>query len=192
MKPAVAPSSHSADKSKRIEVECYKALTSLCANPDQGSQFKYIVRTPQCYLYDDTTNTQILEYLHDGINLKNYALQNFPSPTPESFRPQCYQLGKALAQYIMTLHQETEKEAKSWLSKGRVETEPKLYSTLKNNKQMQDLKHVINYDWLLQRIDQFPTILEEAREVFVQVKEMALSELNDTLTPIHGDYWTGK
>lgn len=55
---------------------------------------------------------------------------------------------------------------------------------------MQALKHMINYDWLVQRIDQFPSILEEAREVFVQVKEQALDELRaalEDLQPIHGD-----
>ena len=74
-------------------------------------------------------------------------------------------------------------------------TDAKLHEELERNKAMQALKHMINYDWLLQRVDQFPSILEEAREVFVKVKEQALDELNavpEDLKPIHGDLWPGK
>jgi hypothetical protein len=114
------------------------------------------------------------------MNLKEYILQNFPSPTPESLRLQCHQLGKALAQYITGFNRITDQN---------------LYAKLMKNKEMQDLKHMINYDWLLERIDQFPTILEEAREVFVKVKGQALDELKanpEDLAPIHGDLWPGK
>jgi hypothetical protein len=71
-------------------------------------------------------------------------------------------------------------------------SETKLYQEVKGNKEMQALKHMINYDWLLQRIDQFPGILEGARDVFVKVKEKAANELDGELTPIHGDFWPGK
>jgi hypothetical protein len=107
-------------------------------------------------------------------------LQNFASPTPESLQPQCHQLGKVLAQYITGFNRMTD---------------PKLYAMLMKNKEMQDLKHMINYDWLIERIDQFPVVLEEAREIFVKVKEQALEELkakSETLAPIHGDLWPGK
>jgi thiamine kinase-like enzyme len=74
-------------------------------------------------------------------------------------------------------------------------TDPKLYTKLMKNKEMQDLKHMINYDWLLERIDQFPKVLGEARDVFVKVKEQAMEELKanpKALVPIHGDLWPGK
>jgi hypothetical protein len=168
------------DKFQQIEAECLKELGPFRINPDQASTFQYVVRTPKRYLYDDVTNTQIQEYLPSGIDLKTYALQNFPSPTPEALRPQCHQLGKALAQYITGFN-------------GK--TDAKLHEELRRNKEMQALKHMINYDWLLQRVDQFPGILEETREVFVNVKEQALDELNAApgeLKPIHGDFWPGK
>lgn len=168
------------DKFQQIEGECLKELAPFRTNPHQTSTFQYVVRAPKCYLYDDATNTQIQEYLPNGINFKTYALQNFPSPTPKSLRPQCHQLGKALAQYIMGFNRKTD---------------AKLHEELERNKAMQALKHMINYDWLLQRVDQFPSILEEAREVFVKVKEQALDELNavpEDLKPIHGDLWPGK
>lgn len=63
---------------------------------------------------------------------------------------------------------------------------PKPFPALRSNEQMQSLKHMINYDWLLQRVDQFPEILSEARDVFYQVKLQALLESDDK--PIHGDF----
>jgi hypothetical protein len=165
---------------KQIEEECLKELGTFRVTSDHANLFKYVVRTPKCCFYDDATHTQIQEYVPNGINLKTYMLTNFSSPTAESFRPQCHQLGKALAQYIPGFNSKTDR---------------KLYQELKRNKEMQDLKHMINYDWLIQRIDQFPAILEEAREVFIKVKEQALEELKgspEDLAPIHGDFWPGK
>jgi hypothetical protein len=172
-----------------------KALVSFRINPDQADTFKYVIRTPKCYLYDDATNTQIQECLPNGINLKAYALKNFPSPTPAYLRPQCHQLGKALAQYITGFHHKTKKEVKDWLREKRDAPEPKLYAEIKSNGDMQRIRHMTYYDWLLERIDIFPGFLEEAREVFVKVKEKAAEELKGPpgdLLPIHGDFWTGK
>jgi hypothetical protein len=165
---------------QQIEEECLKELAPYRIDSDAGNTFTYVIRTPKCYLYDDTTHTQIQEYLPNGINLKAYVLNNFASPTSESLRPQCHQLGKALARYVTGFNGQTD---------------PKLHADLKRNKEMQGLKHMVNYDWLLERVDQCPGILEEAREVFAKVKEQALEELKgnrDELKPIHGDLWPGK
>jgi hypothetical protein len=165
---------------KKIEEECLIELDSFRIKPDTANGFKYVVRTPKCYLYDDATHTQVQEYLPKGINLKEYILQNFSSTTHEALRPQCYQLGKVLAQYILGFNRMTD---------------PKLYTKLWKNNEMQDLKHMINYDWLLERIDQFPKVLGGAKEVFVKVKKQALYELlanSEALAPIHGDLWPGK
>jgi len=185
---------HFTNHLKRIENECLKELASFQIPPNPENPSQYTVRTPKIYLYDDATHTQIQEYLPNGIELKTYALQNFPSPAPHSLRPQCHQLGKSLAQYITGFHQNAEKEAKDFLIWGD-KPEPKIYSALKSNKEMQALKHLINYDWLLERVDQFPDILAEARDVFVKVKEEAERELEGNilkLMPIHGDFSTAK
>lgn len=125
----------------------------------------------------------------NGVDLKQYVRQNFPSPTPASLRPQIHPLGRELGRWITEFHQRTEKDARDALQKGE---KSRLYAELEKCKTMQGLKHVINYDWLLQRVDQFPDILSEAKEVFQQVKAMALEELKGELMPIHGDYWTAK
>jgi hypothetical protein len=184
-----------ADSLQRVEEKCIKELASFCIESSQESAFKYVVRTPKLYFYDETAHTQIQEYLPTGINLKAYVLQSFASPTPESLRPQCHQLGKALAQYITEFHHKTEREARDWLSKKRDVPTPKVYAAAKDNTEMQKIRHMTYYDWLIQCIENFPTVLEEAREVFLKVKDMAVDELAGNLgdlMPIHGDFSTGK
>lgn len=150
---------------------------------------EYIVRTPKCYFYDEKSNTQIVEYLPSGIDLKNYVLSNFSSPTPDSLRLHFQQLGRELAQWIVGFHQKSEKEARDALAQGG---KSNLYAELENCQWMQNLKFLINYDWLIERIERFPGILEEARTVFEEFRAAAKEELKEELMPIHGDFWTGK
>jgi hypothetical protein len=173
---------------QRTEEECLRELASFRVTGEVGS-VTYVIRTPKLYQFDDKTNTQVLEFMPNGIDLKHYAIQNFPSPTPASARPHCHQLGKELAQWITAFHQRTEQDARDALQRGE---KSKLYSELEKCKKIQGLKHAINYDWLQQRINQFLDILTEAKDVFQEVKAMALEELKGELMPIHGDFWTGK
>lgn len=180
---------------KGIEVQCLEELGPFRIKLDQVSAFRYIVRTPRCYLYDNLVHTQVQEYLPDSVTLKAYILNNFASPTPESLQPQCHDLGKALGTWITGFHHKTDSEIKQWSIKKGNEPKPNLYTALETNKDMQKLKHMINYDWLLQRVDQFPDILGEAKEVFEEVKKEAMRELNgapEDLTSIHGDLCAGK
>ncbi|KAI8192522.1 hypothetical protein K4K51_000006 [Colletotrichum sp. SAR 10_75] len=56
---------------------------------------------------------------------------------------------------------------------------------------MQDLKLMVTYDWLLERVEQFPDILKDAKDVFVRLREQGIDELkNGSAAPtvIHGDF----
>lgn len=143
-------------------------------------------------MYDDESKTMVQEYLPNGVNLKDYALSHLASPTPERLQPHCHELGKALAEYITDFHRRAEADTKAWRESGDDKDEPELHRVVKNAKDMQSLKHTINSDWLIERIDQFPGILGEARPLFEKVKQMALAEIETDMSPIHGDYWTGK
>lgn len=150
---------------------------------------RYTLRTPKCYFYDESSNTQVLEFLPNGIDLKNYVLENFSSPTPASYSARLRQLGKELARWIVGFHQRADQEIADALAKGE---KSRLYTELENCQSIQKLKFFINYDWLVERIDKFPDILEEARGVFEEFSEAAREELSGDLKPIHGDFWTGK
>jgi len=69
-----------------------------------------------------------------------------------------------------------------------------LRAELKFNGRMQYLKNTINYTWLLDRVDRFPSILEDAKPIFEEVQNVANAELEDEskLQVIHGGSWTGK
>ncbi|KAM0425978.1 hypothetical protein ACHAPT_008917 [Fusarium lateritium] len=158
----------------RVEAECLTELKSAQVHLDQPGAVNYNAGTPICYHYDDDTKTQIQEYLPSTIDLKMYLRSHFLSQTPQILESPCRNVGKILAEHISGFH--------------AASTKP--LAALRSNGQMQALKHKINYDWLLQRVDQFPEILSEARDIFAQVKQQALTELGDAsaLKAIHGDF----
>ncbi|KAI1421421.1 kinase-like domain-containing protein [Xylaria sp. FL1777] len=167
----------------RIEEESLRALSEFpiegkAALP--GDTAKFTVRTPKFYHFDEQNNTQVQEILLHGKDLKTYALSTYAADTPEAARPQCLQLGRALGKWLCAFH--------SWSA-----TQAGLRKTVAANAELQQLKHFINYSWLLDRVGQFPAVLGEAKEVFEKVKAMAAQELKDDsqLQPIHGDFWTG-
>lgn len=141
-----------------------------------------IVRTPRLFHFNPETNTQIQEYLPNSVNLKVYALSHFTS-NDESLKSHCLAIGKGLGLWLRSFH--------AWASDP---AQSKLQSQIKLNEPMQALKNSINYANLVSRINKFPTILEDAREVFEAVKKDSEAELTDEsqLQIIHGDFWTGK
>ncbi|KAI1331077.1 kinase-like domain-containing protein [Xylariaceae sp. FL0255] len=166
----------------RVEEECLKACSEL---PSKGeveltSEFKYAVRTPKFFHFDEQNNTQVQEILLNSKDLKTYVLKTYPADTPDTARLECLQLGRALGEWLRSFH--------TWTAE-----QPTLREVVAGNKEMQQLKHLINFSWLQDRIGQFPAILSEAKDVFEKVKAMAAQELQDEeqMQVIHGDFWTG-
>ncbi|KAF5642236.1 phosphotransferase enzyme family [Fusarium tjaetaba] len=84
-----------------IETESLKILSSVSLFDNRPKEtYSFIVRTPELYHFDPTSSTQILESMPDGIHLKDYAIQNYGSPTPDAFKPQCQELGKAIGKWL--------------------------------------------------------------------------------------------
>ncbi|KAI1174200.1 kinase-like domain-containing protein [Nemania sp. FL0916] len=166
----------------RMEAECLKAMSGypVEGKTELSGDIHFTVRTPKFYHFDEEQNTQIQEILHNGKDLKTYALETYSPDTPDTMRPQCLELGRAMGKWLRNFHR--------WS-----ETQPGLRKTVAADTDMQQLKHVINFSWLLDRVAQFPSILNEAKDVFEKVKDMAARELEDAskLQVIHGDFWTG-
>lgn len=143
----------------------------------------YTIATPKLYSFNQETNTQILEYLPDATNLKAYALENWAALTDSTAKTQCYELGRGLGVWLRSFH--------AW-SNGPEQAG--LRETVAGNETMQSLKYNINYKGTLERINRYPSILSESKEVFEKVASMAEEELRDPsqLRVIHGDFWTGK
>lgn len=58
----------------------------------------------------------------------------------------------------------------------------------------QDIKHMVNFSWLHERIKDFPDILDPVKDILGQVEQMAAAERKEVSKHqiIHGDFWTGK
>ncbi len=141
------------------------------------------VRTPKLFHFDATTNTQVQEYLENGVDLKNYALRYYASPTDPALESQCFDIGRGLGQWLRGFHDWT-----------KLPEQSAFREQMKLNTPMQSLKNTINYSWVFQRVDLFPDILADVKGVLEEVREMTLAELTEEsqLQVIHGDFWTGK
>lgn len=146
------------------------------------------VKSPRCYVYDEKTKTQIQEYLPNVVHLKKHLLKFPPSDTPMDLRPQYQNIGGAMAKYISKFHELTNSILESDGPDGAGSL---LKEALYKDNQWQKLKHMINYDWLLEIVAQFPSILGHMRGIFEEVNGQALEEIRGgtkTLTVIHGDF----
>jgi len=158
---------------KRLEKECLVATASLHAVGDAG----YALRTPHLYYFNEESNTQVQEYVPNTVDLKMFALGQ---SAPES---EYLAIGRAVGKWLHNLHE--------W---GQLPAQSTFREYLGADTCMQSLKNVINYGWLIDRINDYPAALSDARAVFEDVQKMANAELADPSRHriIHGDFWTGK
>lgn len=168
---------------KRVEEECLRALSNFAVEGKAAlpGEINFLVRTPKFYHFDEQNNTQVQEILPNGKDLKTYILGTYSANTPDAVRPQCLQLGRALGRWLHNFH--------AWSK-----TQEGLRRIVAGNTDMRGLKLTINFSWLLDRIEKYPSILGESRDVFEKVRDMATRELEDEsrLQVVHGDFWTGK
>ncbi|KAI8285657.1 hypothetical protein K4K56_009184 [Colletotrichum sp. SAR 10_98] len=173
------------------EVACLKYLHSIEATLQASEDAKYFVRTPKCYLYDDEAKTQIQEYLAGTLDLKSTVLKGCERPLDKLLQQQYHHIGRALAEYISQFHQNTSPVARAHAEKGTSPHPSTLHEAISRSSEMQDLKLMVNYDWLLERVEQFPDILKDAKDVFVRLREQGIDELKNgsaASTVIHGDF----
>ncbi|KAH7037921.1 kinase-like domain-containing protein [Microdochium trichocladiopsis] len=178
----------------RIEQECLETLSELkvVGQADSDDVFKYAVRTPRALYFDAESNTQVQEFLSDGIDLKSYALATFSPHTPESHKAECHALGKAIGRWLRALHDLS--VAGTNQQAGHTRDQSGLAGLVAENIELQKLKHAINFGLLQGQPDKFPKVLgDDARQAFAKVQDMAAQELEDEsqLGIIHGDFWTG-
>jgi hypothetical protein len=129
-----------------------------------------------------------MEDLPESSDLKTWLL----SPAGVHIdKPAAKAIGHALGSWLGSFH--------AWISQDE---QIDLRQKLAENKSMQQLKYVINYQQLVSMIDKYPQVLEGSRPVFEKVRAYAAQEIsthssktandgNDGWGPIHGDFWTG-
>jgi len=142
----------------------------------------WTVRTPKAVHFDPVLYNQVQEYKPAAMSLKDYALKHFGSPSP-ALETSCVGLGVALGKWLRTFH--------DWVND---EKQNSLRQLAEKNKELQGIKHYINYGGLSERIESFPSILEESRALLEEVGQVTGQEIADSskLSIVHGDFWTGK
>ncbi|KAF5511509.1 hypothetical protein CGCS363_v003324 [Colletotrichum siamense] len=174
-----------------VEAACLKHLHALKPLHQTSQSARYRVGTPECYLYDDKTKIQIQEYLPGTLDLKSIVLKSCEEPLTVLLKQHYLHIGRALAEYISQFHQNTSPVARVHAEEGTSPHLSTLHEAIRRSSEMQDLKLMVNYDWLLERVEQFPDILKDAKDVFVRLREQGIDELkNGSAAPtvIHGDF----
>jgi hypothetical protein len=172
------------DSHQRAEVECLKASSDVIfTEPSTAADgYNFTVRPPKLFHFDEANTNQILELMPDGIDLKHFILQHVPPHTPAALRLQFSHLGKALGGWLKRFHE--------WCT-----TPSHLRAKIEeNNKWAQDIKHMINFGWIYDRIREYPDALGGVADTLAQVEQMVFAERQDPskFQIIHGDFWTGK
>lgn len=126
---------------------------------------------------------QIHEYLPRGIDLKSYMLKHCGGPSTPASHKHASQIGIALGQWLGGLA--------NW---SATQTGGSHHEVVAKNSFAQDIKHMVNYAWLSDRINDFPHILDDVKDVLTEVENMSIQERQDgkAYQVIHGDFWTGK
>lgn len=168
---------------QRIEAESLTRLSgcSTFGSGDSTATHRFTVQTPKFFHFDEDNANQIQQAVPNGINLKDYVLKHYNAPTSESLQPQCRQIGEALGRWL--------KGFGEW---GAKQTEHR--QLVAKNTFAQDVKHMINFLFLYDRIKDFPAILDDVKDDLAQIEKEALEERKDESQHqiIHGDFWTGK
>ncbi|KAK4193958.1 kinase-like domain-containing protein [Podospora australis] len=161
-----------------IEQQCLRAVDAMPSTTSAPC----VVRTPKFHVFNEKTNTQVQELLHNTISLKDYALKYFSTPSSDPLRKRlCSNIGESLGIWLRDFH--------SWSTQSE---QSSLRSTLESNKSIQNLRHKANYTNLLADVDTYSDILGDAKDIFVQLEKLAAEELKrPNLDVIHGDFWTG-
>jgi hypothetical protein len=128
------------------------------------------VRTTTPYAYDAETKTLVLEYPPNAVDLKTYSLNHFQSPTPDYLRKPTQELGRVQAMYMVKFHDVTREIVQKSFVQKHTRQLSGFNRVIDSSNEMQRLKHGINFDWMIGRVEQFPDILSEAKDTLHLVK----------------------
>lgn len=146
------------------------------------------VKPPHLYLFDQETNTQVIEDLQDAVTVLSF----FTSPTANTVltRPVASSIGHELGSWLRQFHDWAASPAQS-----------ALWNVIGHNEPMRGLKRRITYDSFLEVLENFPWALDGDKETLERVREMGAEEFAKQATDerdikgfgiVHGDFWMGK
>jgi hypothetical protein len=135
-----------------------------------------ILRLPKAIKYFPDSNTTILEYFSNSVDLKAYLSEH------EFSSQLAYEVGSMLGEWAARFH--------AW---GRAPEQKDLQELLIQISEAALLKSQVNGGRLESTADEFPAILGQSRDLFPKIrKRMKSRETKTDNGIIHGDFWTGK
>ncbi|KAM5457291.1 hypothetical protein MaudCBS49596_000486 [Microsporum audouinii] len=141
------------------------------------------LRTPRLYLFDEKTNTQVLEDLVSTIDLKT-VLESTALPHPFATG-----IGRALGAWLQSFH--------TWVSEPAPAA---LLRDLGDNEPMRKIRYSISYGAFTNIVQKFPKIWERCGITLEEVRDMATAEYSQKPQDkaedgswgiIHADFWSG-
>lgn len=116
-----------------------------------------------------------------GTTLKDYLPKYYSLPESKSSEPEAREIGKTLGLWLKGFTQWAARHADS-------------HAAAEKNEVGRYFRHLVTFGWLQDRVEQYPAVLGDAKEVFAEVEKAVASELEDPskVQVIHGDFWTGK
>ncbi|KAI1853146.1 hypothetical protein JX266_001852 [Neoarthrinium moseri] len=139
------------------------------------------VQTPRLYLFNRTTNTQVIEYFPGVIELKSLlASSDVSEPTARS-------IGHDLGKWLKAFH--------DWAS---APDQKGLRIEIEKNRIMRHLKYQITYARFIDVLQKFPELIEGHGKALREIQEMAFKDFKKTPSEddgddwglIHGDFWS--
>ncbi|PYI19820.1 hypothetical protein BO86DRAFT_179425 [Aspergillus japonicus CBS 114.51] len=167
---------------EEASLKALNGLTSTVAMKGQSESRAITVKPPRLFTFHPETNTAVLEDLPDSLDLKTFCISSAASTTIS--QEWAVLIGRALGTWLWAFHRWTDEKDQA-----------AVVAELEKNHAMRLLKLSVNYGSLAARIDQYPALLGEAREVFEQVRLAAAAEVEKKgeveYGIIHGDFWSG-
>ncbi|RDW69062.1 uncharacterized protein DSM5745_08822 [Aspergillus mulundensis] len=153
--------------------------------------FKLNIRTPELYQLNYATHTLMMEHLKNSTDLQTFLL-NLPCLKDERLWAWVFQIGESLGQWLRQFH--------NWMTKESQKTVAGEFDT-DINKEMAGFRFRLSYEWLPRAIEKYPNILGKkkgTRKIMEKLMKVAREELDkdfqtkdETIGPIHGDFWAG-
>jgi hypothetical protein len=152
----------------------------ITGDSNQTDSHCITIRTPKYYSFIEDSSTQILEYMPEGTTLKDFIPKYFGHATTPK-ESDAREIGKTVGSWLKWFHQLTANDAE-------------MHAIAEKNELGRFFRHMVTFTWLKDRVEQYPSVLSDAKEIFQQVEQAVTTELSDTskLQAIHGDFWTGK
>jgi hypothetical protein len=144
------------------------------------------VKPPRLYLYDQETNTQVLEDFSnaDGFRTMLFSANAhnlLPSPSTAA-------IGRHLGVWLRCFH--------AWASAPE---QAALRAQMWQNDHMRKIKYLFTYDNVLKVLQNFPELLEGHEKTLGTIRDVVAKEFERPSTEegggyglIHGDFWSGK